>query len=411
MTTLQTLLIDSLDNTLGHNLRTLFDMKGIKMSKSYEIFSELVKHFSYKGKGNGLAPLCNLTFFMGAGFSKSWDENFPTGYELFSFKYEDWSTQTVFLEGYLHSHGYDESKDLTPELFKELIYQLGMYIKYPDIRPRYIDEGNIKLVEKELRALVFHKFKQTARIYEFNEEKAKIEIDHALSAKQKEIIAFFHSLNKHTDGSQGLAEGIRTNFITTNYDSIIEAILDNSIGPDDSLFLHTYRGVTPNKIRGFEAGNVIHDNWVVSNLFKINGGFEVFKNDDGYEFNYLKKDNKNLRSNPPQIMLPSNEQDYTQDYFKSIFPKAIRLLQESKILVIVGYSLPEEDALLRFLAKQFAEDNADGDRKFLFYIDLSSEEDQSKKVKRIFPQMNDVRGLDFVPYSGSFTGWIKKVNL
>lgn len=286
-----------------------------------------------------------------------------------------------------------------------------MYIKYPDIRPRYIDEGNIKLVEKELRALVFHKFKQTARIYEFNEEKAKIEIDHALSAKQKEIIAFFHSLNKHTDGSQGLAEGIRTNFITTNYDSIIEAILDNSIGPDDSLFLHTYRGVTPNKIRGFEAGNVIHDNWVVSNLFKINGGFEVFKNDDGYEFNYLKKDNKNLRSNPPQIMLPSNEQDYTQDYFKSIFPKAIRLLQESKILVIVGYSLPEEDALLRFLAKQFAEDNADGDRKFLFYIDLSSEEDQSKKVKRIFPQMNDVRGLDFVPYSGSFTGWIKKVNL
>lgn len=78
-------------------------------------------------------------------------------------------------------------------------------------------------------------------------------------------------------------------------------------------------------------------------------------------------------------MLPSNEQDYTQKYFKALFPKAIRLLQESKILVVVGYSLPEEDALIRFLIRQFAEDRADGDQKVIFYIDLSSETVQKNK--------------------------------
>lgn len=35
-------------------------------------------------------------------------------------------------------------------------------------------------------------------------------------------------------------------------------------------------------------------------------------------------------------MLPSHEQDYQQKYFQTNFPKAIRLLQESIVLVIVG---------------------------------------------------------------------------
>ena len=109
-------------------------------------------------------------------------------------------------------------------------------------------------------------------------------------------------------------------------------------------------------------------------------------------------------------MLPSNEQDYTQNYFKSIFPKAIRLLQESRILVIVGYSLPEEDALLRFLVKQFAEDRADGDEKLVFYIDLASEYEQRSRITSVFPHSEEGRGLKCIPFSGSFVDWIKELN-
>lgn len=35
-------------------------------------------------------PLTNVTFFLDAGFSKSWDPNFPVGAALFSFSYQEW---------------------------------------------------------------------------------------------------------------------------------------------------------------------------------------------------------------------------------------------------------------------------------------------------------------------------------
>jgi hypothetical protein len=108
-------------------------------------------------------------------------------------------------------------------------------------------------------------------------------------------------------------------------------------------------------------------------------------------------------------MLPSNEQDYTQEYFKALFPKSIRLLQESKVLVVVGYSLPEEDALIRFLIKQFAEDRTDGDNKEIFYIDLSKESEQLEKVAGVFPHCDELRGLKIIPFSGSFNEWVKSV--
>lgn len=375
---------------------------------STTMFSDLIKAFTYKGKAR--APLCNISFFLGAGFSKSWDSRFPTGNELFSFKDNEWIKSTHYLEAYLRTHGHDELGDITPELFKEIIYQLGMYKKYPEIRPRYIDDGNIKIVEAELRALVYEKFKNTAPLYYFYENNQKISIPHDISDDQRLIIEFFSKLMREGDGSQGVSEGIRTHIITTNYDYITEAILDASCAPDDSFFLYTYRGITANIVCGQENPSVVHDNWLVNSLFKINGGFEVFEKPDGFELDYTEKKISNIRTNPPQIMLPSNEQDYTQNYFKALFPKAIRLLQESKILVVVGYSLPEEDALLRFLIKQFAEDRADGDSKIIFYIDLASEDEQRSRIFSVFPHSKECRGLKFIPFSGGFVDWIKALN-
>lgn len=375
-------------------------------SKSPKFFSEVVKELSYKGKES--SPLSNITFFLGAGFSKSWDNKFPISNELFQIDNNYWTKKTKFLFGFLTTHGLDGSLDLTPELLKQLVYQLGMYKKYPEIRPRYIDEGNISLIEAELRKLVISKFAEIAPLYYFDENIGKVKINHPLNDEQKSIITFFSNIQEQSTGSEGLAEGIRLNFLTTNYDLIIEAILDYTLSEGDSSFLYTYRGLTPNKICGVEDLNLVHDNYLCNNLLKINGGFEIFKSNTGYSFDYRESILKNCGNNPPQIMLPSFEQDYTQDYFKAIFPKAIRLLQESAVLVLIGYSLPEEDALLRFLIKQFAEDKEDARNKIIFYIDMMTEDEQLKRLRSVFPYSENYPNFNIITYSGSFNDWLNE---
>lgn len=314
------------------------------------------------------------------------------------------------LESYIAIHGYASLDNITPEFFKEIVYQLGMYKKYPEIRPRYIDEGNLKLIEAELRLIVMERFKSLAPLYYFNENGSKIFVP-SKTPDQNLITKFFSNLLSKKDYSEQVVEGVGLHIITTNYDFIPEAILDAIYGSDGSFLFNSYRGITSSRISGLENQKVILEHWLVNNLFKINGGFEIFQTQEGFEIDYRKKDISDIRRNPPQIMLPSKEQDYTQVYFKAIFPKIVRLLQESKILVIVGYSLPEEDALIRFLIRQFAEDNTDGYKKILFYVDLLSEEEQRRKVESIFPHSGERNRLNLVPFSGSFSNWVKLVKI
>lgn len=376
--------------------------------KSFDIFAELVKAFSYKRKEN--APLCNFTFFLGAGFSKSWDERFPVGNQLFEFKYEDWEKKGHILAEYLSLSNYDvHGLTITPGLFKDIVYQIGMLKKYPAIRPRYLDASNIDMLERELRALVVEKFKATAPLYYFDEDTQKVCFDGSLTNEQRSIFRLFSKLLREGDGSQGVSEGVRAHFMTTNYDFTIDAILDNCVGPDDSFTLYSYRGITPRLVCGQSNPAIIHDHWLVNNLLKINGGFEMYDKDGVYELDYREKKYKDIRIEPPQIMLPSREQDYLQTYFQELFPKAVRLLQETTVLVIVGYSLPEEDALIRLILKQFAEDRADGDNKVVFYVDLADEKAQIKRMNEVFPHSKERRGLKIVPYSGRFSDWAEEV--
>lgn len=356
-------------------------------------------------------PLTNVTFLLGAGFSKSWDAAFPVGNALFSFTYAEWKAQDGPLNEFLTFCNYSTfDLDIDASMFKDVVYQIGMMKKYPEMRPRYIDDQNLDMVEKHLRYLVRKKFEATAPLY--FEEDEKLQIRGALSKDQQKILSFFRLVNRCADGSGGLPEGLRANYITTNYDFVIEAILDNLIEPDDTYSLYTYRGITPVTYCGRDPEIRVFDNWLVNNLLKINGGFEVFCSNGEFEFDYRQtKDDAALRSNPPQIMLASREQDYTQSYFRALFPKVIRLLQETKVLVVVGYSLPEEDALLRLIIRQFAEDRSDGSGKGLFYIDLSDEATQFEKVNRLFPHASERAGLTVVPHSGSFASWCSDVQI
>lgn len=378
------------------------------MHKSIELFAGILA--SARPRPEKDVPLTNLTFFTGAGFSKSWDEKFPVGDELFSFSFDEWHRHGGPLVEFLSLINYPLFElDLTASLFKDIVYQIGMMRKYPSIRPRYIDDQNLDMVERHLRYLVRRKFEQIAPLYYENSSK-KLEFPFPPTKQQRAILNLFRIIQELGDGSQGVPQGLRPNYISTNYDYVLEAILDNSIAPDDSYSLYTYRGITPSLYCRETPYTTVYDNWLVSNLLKINGGFEIFKNDANFEFDYTNtRSDEQLRKNPPQLMLASREQDYTQEYFHALFPKVVRLLHETKLLIVVGYSMPEEDALLRLIIKQFAEDRADGSHKILFYVDKSNEETQREKVNSVFPHVGELNGLTVVPYSGSFGDWCSQV--
>lgn len=224
-----------------------------------------------------------------------------------------------------------------------------------------------------------------------------------LTPDRQAILELFKHLHLCADGSNGFAEGVRMNFVTTNYDFVIETILDNLLAEDDSLFLYTYRGVTPSRISGFDNPKLVHAHWLVSQLIKLNGGFEILRGPEGYEFNYNERTEAEVRSQPPVIMLPSREQDYSDPYFADIFPKAVRLMRETQVLVIVGYSLPDDDALMRFVIRQFAEDPEDGRSKTIFYIDpFLQEGTMREKLAAVFPAMSSYGAPAFMPFKGSF---------
>lgn len=378
------------------------------MSDSVKKFVQVVNPFGRTRKR--LGRLFNISFFLGAGFSKSWDNRFPLGSELFKFSCEDWKRQDGPLDEFLNLCNYETvNLDIDYELFRDIVYKISMMSKYPDIRPRYIDEQNLVLIERHLRYLVAARFSDLAQLN--YERDGMLPMPNPISKEQREIIDFFNLLDRYGDGSSGIPEGLRTHFLSTNYDFIVETIIDQLNAGDGGHQAYTYRGITPTSHSGKETHTPVHDHYLVRNLIKINGGFEIFHSSAGFEFDYRTPLSKDVRRhNPPQIVLPSREQDYSQSYFRCVFPKAVRLLQESEVLILVGYSLPEDDALLRLLLRQFAEDRADGDRKLLFYIDYGlSEKDQLEKLARVFPHAEQHRGLSIIPYKGSFSDWCQSV--
>lgn len=380
--------------------------------KSAESFASLVDNYSfqtYVDKGR-IAPLTNFTFFVGAGFSKSWDERYPTADEIFNIYDSDRTAFSSEIHQFATRFGYFPYRELSPKILKDIVYQLHMQLKYPSIRTRYMDDNSISILLNELKALIQKNFQSKIGNHSWDEERCRFLLPYKLAASQKSILEFFRYIELQEDGSHGITSGVRMNFITTNYDYVIETILDSiSASYDEPIFFYTYRGVTPVYISGLDNPTIVHNHTLVRNLLKINGGFEIFHNANEYHFDYRKKDFDEIRKNPPCIILPCRDQDYGDNYFSSVFTKAVRLLHESRVLVIVGYSMPDEDFLLRFLLNQFAEDTRDIREKIIFYIDMMSIKDQIAKIHECFPNI-DKAGFSVFHYSGTFEEWVKKVN-
>ena len=179
--------------------------------------------------------------------------------------------------------------------------------------------------------------------------------------------------------------------MTTNYDNIIERLLDGHGNDVLPYYFYSYRGFTPVFANGSKQCVSPHDNQLEFPLIKLNGGLEIFKDGDGFSLDYRKEDYSKFKNCAPEVIFPCQEQGYDTEYFKAIFPKANRILQESKVLVVVGYRFPKEDGLIRFLLKQFAESLRDAKDKYIFYIDYDQdgrECELRERVLQVFPDMD-----------------------
>ena len=282
--------------------------------------------------------------------------------------------------------GLNAFDEITPEQLRQIVYQIDMYERYPDVRSRYMDEQNLRIFRGALRAAVVDRYDKITSLNYFDERISKFPLI-SPTTQQQHILAFFRHLHSRIDGSQGPAEGIRTQFVTTNYDYVIETILDNLIAPDDSLFLYTYRGFTPSRVVNQPNMAPVHEHWLVQHLLKINGGFEILREGENYVLDYSQRSPARVTADPPILMLASREQDYSDPYFKTVFPKVVRLMRDTTVLVIVGYSLPPDDALIRFFLRQFAEEPEDGRGRVIFYIGPGTDKEKRTVLENVFPSM------------------------
>lgn len=372
-----------------------------KVSEAAESFMKLVSHFSFQQGPRPLPKgLTNFTFFVGAGFSKSWDPKAPVGSELFTLR-SDVIERVADVGALSRMFGLSAFDEISPEQLRQIIYQIDMYERYPDVRSRYVDDQNIHMFRGALRAAVVDRYDKITDLNYFDRDTSKFPL-HSPTTQQENIVSFFGHLHKCIDGSEGAVEGVRTHFVTTNYDYVIETILDNIVAPDDSMFLYTYRGFTPSHVVDEPNMSPIHEHWLVQHLLKINGGFEILRRGQSYVLDYSKRGSSEVIAEPPILMLASREQDYSDPYFRTVFPKVVRLMRETRVLVIVGYSLPKDDALIRFFIRQFAEEPEDGRGKVVFYIGPGTDQEKRSVLQEVFPSMEENSAPHLITYNDGF---------
>ncbi|GAA0598569.1 hypothetical protein [Caenispirillum bisanense] len=322
-----------------------------------------------------------VTFWCGAGFSKAWDRCAPTDGELFHITADELD-DFPNLRQLLAATGWDAREAIDFEAFKTLGYAIDMQVRHPEIRHRHVDIHNLRLSIAEIRTLIHRRFRAACDILPVDD--ASLRFPAPTEARQRAILRFFRHLEELAEGSGRDIRLPLFHFLTTNYDFTIETILDH-IGdaPGPGVFGRLYRGVTPARI----CGSTIWDHLPLTvgrSLIKVNGGFEILRQGDGYHFDYRNRDDAAVREAPPLLILPSRMQSYTDPYFDEIFPKAVRLLRETDVLVIVGYSLPPEDALLRFILRHLAANPESARGKSVFLIDTKPSEMIRQRLETVF---------------------------
>ena len=381
--------------------------KGKNMGTT-DVFIDLINKLSYKNR-KPICPLTEITFFVGAGFSKSWDSSYPTGKELFEFKYDVFSDRVADFFKLLQP----ETDSIDISYIKNIMYFLEMQNTYPQLRTRYIDKQTISIALNEIKAHIVNHFNTKYKInYIQSTTDPNVHWPVKLTPKQIDIIKFFYALSTQATGDQLFPEGLKYHFISTNYDFIIETILSEvyqMYGDNEYFINYVYRGITSRTFCGQDNPCKVIDPFMLTSLYKINGGFEIYNRDNSISIDYSEKKISELIENPPVIILPNVQQNYQSEYFIELFSKSVRLLHDSKILVIIGLSFTDEDIMLRYLLQHFAEDAADFAKKHVFYIDLLPVNEQQIKIEKIFHTCpSTLKKLSLHYYCGKFVDFCKK---
>jgi len=364
-----------------------------------EAFRKVIDDYSYHSDEFANKPLPNITFFLGAGFSRAWDSGMPLGKSLFKIN-TDKIRDSYFLKNFIRYCNYDEKDILSYNDVTTLYYRLQLMQKHSFLHGRFWDEVSLKNVEIELRLYYLKKISEGLNGAFANED------GHFVGFKQNEDIYHFFDdvINEITEGEQG-PDGFRVNFLTTNYDFVIENILDQLLSGDLPYYSYLYRGFTPSLVNGTNEYILPQENELTYPLIKLNGGLEIYWNDGLYSLEYRKPNYS--QKTIPELVLPCQNQIYDSEYFKMIFPKAVRILQESNILFVVGYSFPKEDFLLRILLKQFADSPRDSRYKKIFYVDFAERKGElylKNKIRDVFPDFDN----NIFVYTSGFKKYAKE---
>ena len=378
-------------------------------SECVGIFRQLIDAFSYNQSvdEDEILPLRNLTFFLGAGFSYAWDKRYPLGTKLFEIDLDDivyyHRDEYEYLLNFCQYCGFSRNK-LSYDQYTFIYYRLQMMRRHEFLQGRFWDKFGLDRVEQEFRLYFARKLKDMVG-YEFADNNEHF----PYSENNSFFYDFFDRILSQITAGKAGPEGIRTNFLTTNYDNIIERILDGRSQDTLPYYYYSYRGFTPRRANGSQDCVSPHDNQLEFPLIKLNGGLEIFRDGCSFSIDYRNDKLPDFPNSAPEVIFPCQEQGYDTEYFRTIFPKANRILQESNVLVIVGYGFPPEDGLIRFLLKQFAESERDAADKYIFYIDYDRygrENELRDRVLQIFP---DFKNHLFV-YTKGFASFAKEFN-
>lgn len=341
------------------------------MSLNNDIFSnldiDLSKHTSFQELDVSrcatlLMKTDSVVFFTGAGFSKLWRDEYPLGFDLFAIddieeikdKYNFFSLAEA-LSIYRPEPNEEKYAEKCYEYFSEIKFHLDIYKRYPSLMPNNLDETTLNEFESEIRLFIRDRF-----IKKVGED--ELILDKYISENQY-LSNFFSELSS----------SVKTlTFISTNYDFIIEKILKKA------NITNVDRGIV-------DRSCFQRKDWKKSkvNLFKINGGFEVYFDSHGFHLDYTQSDT-NRASN---IILPSRDQNYDNKYYKNMFVKSANKLREAQKLVFVGYSLPIEDHTIRFLIKNFIDCNSDEKEVYVINRNYESALKVCEKVGELFPTL------------------------
>src|ERR1700744_4143078 len=129
--------------------------KKARQPEATRVFGDLVAAMSYKGKPNNRRlPLGNITFWAGAGFSKSWDLQNPTGGELFTIPKKEFDGVIDSGSFWRLFGGSEDDKTVSFDAFQQIVYMLDMHERHADIRSRYFDIYNLGELRRKLRGMV-----------------------------------------------------------------------------------------------------------------------------------------------------------------------------------------------------------------------------------------------------------------